>query len=107
MSIDDDASSLTTVSYGGTVIAKLEAGQTGTVRCARKRMKADITVTAGVGGGGAVKRLSANAFATTLVTHKINLDMSVSANSGAVQLITARINLKQPIITTNLIVEES
>ena len=106
MSINDDTSP-TTVSYGGTVIARLEAGQTGTVRCARKRMKADITVTAGVGGGGAGKRLSANAFAATLVSHKINLDMSVSANSGAVQLITARINLKQPIITTNIIVEES
>lgn len=107
MSIDDDASSLTTVSYGGTVIARLEAGQTGTVRCARKRMKADVQIVAGSGGGGAVKKLSANAFPATLVSPKINLDMSVSANSGAVQLITARINLKRPIITTNIIVEES
>lgn len=104
MSINDDTS--TTVSYGGTVIARLDAGQTGTVRCARKRMKADITVTAGVGAGGR-KTMYANAFSATLVSHKINLDMSVSANSGAVQLITARINLKQPIITTSIIVEES
>ena len=105
MSINDDTSP-TTVSYGGTVIARLEAGRTATLPCARKRMKADITVTAGV-GSGAGKKLSANAFAATLVSHKINLDMSVSANSGAVELITARINLKQPIITTNIIVEES
>ena len=105
MSINDDTSP-TTVSYGGTVIARLNAGQTGTVRCARKRMKADVKIVAG-SGGGAVKKLSANAFPTTLVSPKINLDMSVSANSGAVQLITARINLKRPIITTNLIVEES
>ena len=107
MSINDDTSSLTTVSYGGSVLAKLDNGQTAAIRCAQKRMKADITVTAGTGGGGAGKRLSTNAFAATLVSHKINLDMSVSANSGAVQLITARINLKQPIITTSLIVEES
>lgn len=106
MSINDDTSSLTTVSYGGSVLVKLDNGQTAAIKCARKRMKADITVTAGT-GGGAGKRLSTNAFAATLVSHKINLDMSVSANSGAVQLITARINLKQPIITTNIIVEES
>lgn len=95
----------TDVSYGGTVIARLESGRTATIKCARKRMKADITVTAGVGSGGG-KKMYANAFPATLVSLKINLDMSVSANSGAVQLITARINLKQP-ITTNLIVEES
>ena len=104
---DRSLTNTTDISYGSKVLAKLEAGQSATLRCARKRMKADITVTAGVGGGGAVKRLSANAFATTLVYHKINLDMSVSANSGAVQLITARINLKRPIITTSIIVEES
>lgn len=104
---DSTLSGTTDVSYGGTVIAKLESGRTATIKCARKRMKADITVTAGTGSGGAGKRLSTNAFAATLVSHKINLDMSVSANSGAVQLITARINLKQPIITTNIIVEES
>lgn len=107
MSINDDTSP-TTVSYGGTVIARLDAGQTATLGCARKRMKADITVTAGVGSGsGGGKKMSANAFPTTLVSPKINLDMSVSANSGAVQLITARINLKLPITTTNIIVEES
>lgn len=107
--MEDSDSSLpgtTDVYYGGTVLARLEAGQSATLRCARKRMKADITVTAGVGSGGG-KSMSANAFAATVVTHKINLDMSVSANSGAVELITARINLKRPIITTNIIVEES
>ena len=104
---DRSMTNTTDVSYGGKVLAKLEAGQSATLKCARKRMKADITVTAGTGSGGAGKRLSTNAFAATLVSHKINLDMSVSANSGAVQLITARINLKQPIITTNIIVEES
>lgn len=103
---DRSLTNTTDVSYGGKVLARLEAGQSATLRCARKRMKADITVTAGVGSGGG-KSMSANAFAATVVTHKINLDMSVSANSGAVELITARINLKRPIITTNIIVEES
>ena len=50
MSINDDTSP-TTVSYGGTVIARLDAGQTATLGCARKRMKADVKIVAGSGGG--------------------------------------------------------
>ena len=85
MSINDDTSP-TTVSYGGTVIARLEAGQTGTVRCARKRMKADITVTAGVGSGsGGGKKMSANAFPATVAV--------------------ARVTLKRPDFTSSVIVE--
>lgn len=85
MSINDDTSP-TTVSYGGTVIARLEAGQTGTVRCARKRMKADITVTAGVGGGsGGGKKMSANAFPATVAV--------------------ARVTVKRPDFTSSVIVE--
>ena len=84
MSINDDTS--TTVSYGGTVIARLEAGQTGTVRCARRRMKADIIVTAGVGGSsGGGKKMSANAFPATVAV--------------------ARVTVKRPNFTSNVIVE--
>ena len=95
--------STTDVTYGGAVIAKLVAGQTATLRCARQRMKSNITVTAGSGVGG--KTISANAFATTLVTAKINLDMTVSAKASVVNVISTNINLKRPNITTNIIVE--
>lgn len=81
---DSTLSGTTDVSYGGTVLARLEAGRTATIKCARKRMKADITVTAGVGGG-----------------------KKMTANAGVVDVISARVNLKRPNITTNLIVEET
>ena len=51
MSINDDTSNPTTVSYGGTVIARLNAGQTANLPCAKKRMKADVKIVAGSGGG--------------------------------------------------------
>ena len=103
MSINDDTS--TTVSYGGTVIARLEAGQTGTVRCARRRMKADIIVTAGV-GGGAGKTMSVNARVVDVVTSKINLNSALTADANVVDVVSSSIELKMPIISTNLIVEE-
>lgn len=74
----------TDVSYGGTVIAKLESGRTATIKCARKRMKADITVTAGVGSGGG-KKMYANAFPATVAV--------------------ARVTLKRPNFTSSVIVE--
>lgn len=74
----------TDVSYGGTVIAKLESGRTATIKCARKRMKADITVTAGVGSGGGQK-MYANAFPADLAV--------------------ARVTLKRPNFTSSVIVE--
>ena len=92
----------TAVSYGGTVIAKLESGRTATIKCARKRMKADITVTAGVGGG---KRMTANASVVDVVSDEIILDMTPEAKAGVVDVISARVNLKRPNLTTNLIVE--
>lgn len=85
MSINDDTSP-TTVSYGGTVIARLDAGQTATLGCARKRMKADITVTAGVGSGsGGGKKMSANAFPATVAV--------------------ASVTVKRPDFTSSVIVE--
>ena len=103
MSINDDTSP-TTVSYGGTVIARLEAGQTGTVRCARKRMKADVKIVAGSGGG---KPLTVNARVVDVVTSKIKLNLPIEVNAGEVDVVSSRIELKMPIISTNLIVEET
>ena len=86
MSINDDTSP-TTVSYGGTVIARLEAGQTGTVRCARKRMKADITVTAGVGSGsGGGKKMSANAFPATVAVARVTVERPDFTSSVIVEV---------------------
>ena len=103
MSINDDTS--TTVSYGGTVIARLEAGQTGTVRCARRRMKTDIKIVAGSGGGGTP--LTVNARVVDVVTSRINLNLSKEVNAGEVDVVSSSIELKMPIISTNLIVEET
>ena len=103
MSINDDTS--TTVSYGGTVIARLDAGQTATLGCARKRMKADVKIVAGSGGGG--KPLTVNARVVDVVTSKINLNLPIEVNAGEVDVISSRIELKMPTITTNLIVEET
>ncbi len=86
MSINDDTSP-TTVSYGGTVIARLEAGQTGTVRCARKRMKADITVTAGVGSGsGGGKKMYANAFPATVAVARVTVERPDFTSSVIVEV---------------------
>lgn len=74
----------TDISYGGKVLAKLEAGQSATLKCARKRMKADITVTAGVGSGGG-KKMYANAFPATVAV--------------------ARVTVKRPNFTSSVIVE--
>lgn len=107
MSINDDTSSLTTVSYGGSVLAKLESGQTAAIKCARKRMKADITVTAGVGSGRAGKTMSVNARVVDVVTSKINLNSALTADANVVDVISSRVELKMPNISTNLIVEEN
>lgn len=85
MSINDDTSP-TTVSYGGTVIARLDAGRTATLGCARKRMKADIMIVAGSGGGsGGGKKMYANAFPATVAV--------------------ARVTVKRPNFTSSVIVE--
>lgn len=81
---DRSLTNTTDVSYGGKVLAKLEAGQSATLKCARKRMKADITVTAGVGSGGG-KKMYANAFPATVAV--------------------ARVTLKRPNFTSSVIVE--
>jgi hypothetical protein len=49
---DRTPSSTTDVTYGGAVIAKLVAGQTATLECARKRMRSDVIIKAGSGSGG-------------------------------------------------------
>lgn len=86
MSINDDTSP-TTVSYGGTVIARLEAGQTATLGCARKRMKADITVTAGVGSGsGGGKKMSANAFPATVAVARVTVERPDFTSSVIVEV---------------------
>lgn len=41
----------TDIAYGGTIIARLDAGQVATLTCARKRMRADVIIKAGSGGG--------------------------------------------------------
>ena len=104
MSINDDTSSPTTVSYGGTVIARLEAGQTANLPCAKKRMKADVKIVAGSGGG---KPLTVNARVVDVVTSKIKLNLPIEVNAGEVDVVSSRIELKMPIISTNLIVEET
>lgn len=42
----------TDIAYGGTIIARIEAGQVATLTCARKRMRADVIIKAGTGSGG-------------------------------------------------------
>ena len=42
----------TDIAYGGTIIARLAAGQVATLTCARKRMRGNVTIVAGSGGGG-------------------------------------------------------
>ena len=87
MSINDDTSSLTTVSYGGSVLAKLESGQTAAIKCARKRMKADITVTAGVGSGsGGGKKMSANAFPATVAVARVTVERPNFTSSVIVEV---------------------
>lgn len=103
---DRSLTNTTDVSYGGKVLAKLEAGQIATLKCARKRMKADITVTAGV-GGAAGKTMSVNARVVDVVISKINLNSALTADANVVDVISSRIELKMPVITTNLIVEET
>ena len=41
----------TDIAYGGTIIARLDAGQVATLTCARKRMRADVIIKAGSGSG--------------------------------------------------------
>lgn len=91
MSINDDTSSLTTVSYGGTVLAKLDAGQTATLGCAKKRMKADITITAGVGSGsgsgsGGGKKMSVNAFPATVAVARVTVERPDFTSSVIVEV---------------------
>lgn len=95
----------TIVTYGGTVIARLEAGQIATLTCARKRMKTDVRVLAGNGSGG--KPMSVKAGVVGVVSSKINLDLALSTSAGVVDVITANVSLKMPIITTNVTVEET
>ena len=94
----------TIVTYGGAIIAQLEAGQIATLTCARKKMKTDVRVFAG-SGGTAGKTMSVNAGVVDVVSAKINLDMAVSASSGVVDVVTTNVSLKMPIITTNITVE--
>ena len=95
----------TIVTYGGTVIARLEAGQIATLTCARKKMKTDVKVLAGSGSGG--KPMSVKAGVVGVVSSKINLDLALSTSAGVVDVITANVSLKMPIITTNVTVEET
>jgi hypothetical protein len=107
MEMDDVERSIspTIVTYGGTVIARLEAGQIATLTCARKRMKTDVRVLAGSGSGG--KPMSVKAGVVGVVSSKINLDLALSTSAGVVDVITANVSLKMPIITTNVTVEET
>ena len=91
MSINDDTSP-TTVSYGGTVIARLEAGQTANLPCAKKRMKADVKIVAGSGGGsgggsvgGARKTISASAKAVDVVSAHTSINFSLTTNVEVTQ----------------------
>lgn len=90
MSINDDTSP-TTVSYGGTVIARLEAGRTATLGCARKRMKADIMIVAGSGGGsgsgsGGGKKMYANAFPATVAVARVTVERPNFTSSVIVEV---------------------
>ena len=96
----------TIITYGGAIIAQLEAGQIATLTCARKRMKTDVRVLAG-SGGGTEKAISVNAGVVDVVTSKINLNMAVSISAGVVDVVTTNVSLKMPIITTNVTVEET
>lgn len=49
--VDKELPDTTDIAYGGTIIAKLNAGQVATLNCARKRMRADVIIKAGSGGG--------------------------------------------------------
>ena len=95
----------TIVTYGGTVIARLEAGQIATLACSRKIMKTDVRVLAGNGSGG--KPMSVKAGVVGVISSKINLNMAVSASAGVVDVVATNISLKMPIITTNVTVEET
>ena len=51
---DDDSGTLTTdITYGGKVLASIQAGQTATLACARRKMLHDVIVKAGSGSGSA------------------------------------------------------
>lgn len=50
--VDKELPDTTDIAYGGTIIAKLNAGQVATLNCARKRMRADVIIKAGSGSGG-------------------------------------------------------
>lgn len=82
---DRSLTNTTDISYGSKVLAKLEAGQSATLRCARKRMKADITVTAGVGSGGG-KSMSANAFAADLAVARVTVERPNFTSSVIVEV---------------------
>ena len=49
--VDRGLPDTTDIAYGGTIIARLDAGQVATLTCARKRMRADVIIKAGSGGG--------------------------------------------------------
>lgn len=42
----------TDIAYGGTIIARLAAGQVATLNCARKKMRTNVIIKAGSGSGG-------------------------------------------------------
>ena len=51
---DDESSALTTdITYGGKILASIQAGQTATLACARRKMMYNVIVKAGSGGGSA------------------------------------------------------
>lgn len=49
---DSELPETTDIAYGGTIIARIAAGQVATLNCAHKRMRADVIIKAGSGSGG-------------------------------------------------------
>ena len=82
MSINDDTSSQTTVSYGGTVIARLDAGQIATLKTANREVEHDIIVSA---GGGARKTISASANAVDVASGHATINFSLTTNVEVTQ----------------------
>lgn len=82
MSINDDTSNPTTVSYGGTVIARLDAGQIATLKTANREVEHDIIVSA---GGGARKTISVSATAVDVASGHATINFSLTTNVEVTQ----------------------
>ena len=76
------STSSTTVSYGSTVIARLDAGQIATLKTANCEVEHDIVVTA---GGGARKTISASANAVDVVSASTSINFSLTTNVEVIQ----------------------